>query len=659
MTPPWQASRRIGIVLLACALAPGAAHSQALSDEAFVHRLKAAAASHILDRSRAIAPEAAGGSPAALRRALPFRGAGAAFSDRIINDRSLDAPGATQSEVSIAAAGSHVVAVWNDGQGLVTLGSTIGYAYSTDGGATWTDGGAPLATGGVGAWTTGPVVTVNEKTGTFYLAALCEPTYLTNGVGVTKGTFIDGELMWDTPRLAISANRQVTAYDQPWIAADSVSGNLYLTYARFNLLNGTNRIDYQRNTGNNAVAWSAPSTLSSPDDVARVRAPRIAVGPEGVVWAAWHTIGTGELDFLRVRRSTNLGAFFTAEVTAASLYANFGSGAPGFSRGFGLTAPSLAVDRTYGSHRGRVYLAWNESLNYFDDPLGTAGAGIEEEPNDTPAGATPFTPGQILTGVLPSSLDGDCWSFHGVAGETFIFFLDAGFSPSFDAAFRLIGIDGVTHLAFSESGSSGIGLIVFTLPRDGTYFLRVQPFAGVGAYVIFTGVNGKPAERARDQRDVFVSHSDDGSTWSSPSRVNDDPAGYDDWLPEVAVGDFGRPYVVWYDWRDSPPATCGGVSHVYLARSEDGGDTRASLGPVTAAPTAWTSVVSGYFPNQGFHLGAYGNSQGLHLAWADGRLGDPDIFAASTALVRGQVDVPPGAPSASGILDVHPIPADR
>src|SRR5215471_9504738 len=225
--------------------------------------------------------------------------AGSLFPNVLVNDRSHDTPGAAQSSVSIAAAGRNVVATWDDAQRRIAPVSMVGYASSSDDGATWKDGGAPLTTGGVTRWTGSPMVAVNEQTGTFYLVALCEPTSITNGVAITKGTFIDGEVQWDTPRIAVSANRQATRYDAPWLAADPESGNLYLTYVRYNLLNGTNRIDYQRNTGNNAIAWSAPSTLSSPDDVARVRTPRIAAGPDGAVWAAWHTIGTGSQDFIK------------------------------------------------------------------------------------------------------------------------------------------------------------------------------------------------------------------------------------------------------------------------------------------------------------------------------------------------------------------------
>ena len=660
--PGRHASAWIGILLVAGAAVwrPPVAGAQAQSDsrdaDSLILKLKAAAVGRMMEIVR---NDAAPAEPPlfASERVVTLRSTTSGFPNLPVNDRSLDAPGAVQSGASIAAAGRNVVAAWNDGQGLLTLGSTIGYASSSDDGATWRDGGAPLTTGGVSQWTSDPVVAVNERTGTFYLAALCQPTSGTQGVAVTKGTFIDGQVMWDTPRLAISANRQVTRYDQPWLAADSVSGNLYLTYVRYNLLNGSNRIDYQRNTGNNDVAWSAPATLSSPDDVARVRAPRIAAGPDGAVWAAWHTIGTGPLDFFRVRRSTNFGTFFAPEVTAESLYVNFGSGAPGFNRGAGFVTPSLAVDRGFGPYRGRAYLAWNESVDFFDDPLGTAGAAVEEEPDDSPATATPFTPGQILSGAIPTTLDVDCWSFHGLQGQTVILFLDAGAVPDFDAALRLICSDGATQLAFSETGSSGNGLIVFTIPADGTYTLRVQPFSGIGAYTLYTGLNGKPHERARDHRDVFVSASDDNHSWSPPTLVNDDPALYDDWLPEIVVGDLGRPYVMWYDWRDAPPSTCGGVSSVYLARSEDGGGTWSPLGSISDTPTAWTSVVSPFLTNQGSHLGAYGNSRGLHLAWADGRSGDPDVFATFQSLDDGVVGVPQTPPAALAVLDVLPNPS--
>jgi hypothetical protein len=56
------------------------------------------------------------------------------------------------------------------------------------------------------------------------------------------------------------------------------------------------------------------------------------------------------------RRSADHGATWTADVTVAALSATHGS-----------DPPSIAVDRTTGRDRGRIHLAWTESI----DTLGT------------------------------------------------------------------------------------------------------------------------------------------------------------------------------------------------------------------------------------------------------------------------------------------------
>lgn len=163
-------------------------------------------------------------------------GAAAIATNVLVNNRATDTancgvPCSGQCEVSIAASGSNLVAAWNDGEGFVTGLSTQGFAYSTNNGMTWVDGGIPPTTN-VGTWTSDPVVAVNEKTGAFYFAALCEPTFSTNGIGVVKGTFSGGVLTWGTPRLVISGNNNTVLYDKQWLAADSLTGNLYLIYTR-------------------------------------------------------------------------------------------------------------------------------------------------------------------------------------------------------------------------------------------------------------------------------------------------------------------------------------------------------------------------------------------------------------------------------------------
>jgi hypothetical protein len=86
------------------------------------------------------------------QRSGPASGSGAtaqpAFTNVRVNDPSLDAhepDQSTQSETTIAVAGSHVAVAYNDSQqtGLfLTAGSDLaGYSYSADGGASFTDGG--------------------------------------------------------------------------------------------------------------------------------------------------------------------------------------------------------------------------------------------------------------------------------------------------------------------------------------------------------------------------------------------------------------------------------------------------------------------------------------------------------------------------------------
>jgi hypothetical protein len=580
-------------------------------------------------------PESAepGNTPPVTLRA-PGASLASAYPNVPVNDRATDqVPGSGQSEVSIAAHGNDLVASWNDAE---TIPSTIqGFGYSTDGGQTWVDGGS-LPTPNVGRWDGDPVVTVNEKTGEFYVIGICEPTPTTNGIGMVRGMFSGGTLVWGTPEMAISGSDASVFYDKPWMVADSTSGNVYITYTRFAVSLGmitSSRIEIVRKTSP-ALPFQAPIPLSGVADAGHVQGSRVVVGPGGDVWVAWFVVGATDLDFLRVRRSTHRGASpWDPEVTAASYYANFGSGAPGFSRAMGIAFPGMAVDRTSGPNRGRLYLTWNESINYFDDPIGVGGDVAETESNDTPMTASPFTPGQALTGAIDLSADLDYWGFQGSEGQTIICQCHVT-DGNLIAAFRLICSDGSSRLAYSEARAGGRdGLVVFTLPADGTYALRVAPTSGLGTYRIATGLNVPGPERARDHRDVFVTTSDDGLDWSTPVRVNDDPGHFDNSFPEVAVADLGRPYVIWYDWRDAPPSTCGAVSSVYGARSDDGGVSWSSLGPLSDAQTAWTSVVSNLSPNQGDYIALFGNPVALYPCWADGRFGDPDVFMTTVPLV--------------------------
>lgn len=544
-----------------------------------------------------------------------------------VNDPAGDGAGTAQSGASIASRGNDVLIAWNDGLGP----HDQGYGYSTDGGLTFTDGGVPPAPPGW-TWSSDPVVTVDEKTGTFYCASLVEPTRGTNGVAVVAATFSGATLTWGAPVLVRSVSDASAVIDKPWMVADSTTGNLYLTYSTFDGATG-DHIDFQRSV-NGGATWSAPAQISSPADNGAVQGSRPAVGPAGELYATWSALGAGPEDYLRVRKSTTGGTSWGAEATAASLYLNFGTGAPGFNRERGVDLPSIAVDRSMGVNRGRVHLAWTESIDRYDDPVNTLGPGVERENNNAFVRATPFTPGQLLRGSLSSTSDLDYFSFTATAGASYVLECDSVPGPLYTMRV-FCGQDTTTRLAFAgdvTAPAGGRGYIIWTAPASGTYYLRMACVSGAatGGYRISTGVAGVGVERARDSRDVFASHSDDGTDWSTPALVSDAPPRYDEFLPEVMVAADGMPYVSWLDWRDDG---CGGKSYQYLSRSTDGGDTWGASQRFSDVQNNWTDVSlnSDLAPDMGDHRQLCADGGFLRPTWTDGRGGSPDVYAARVA----------------------------
>jgi hypothetical protein len=284
--------------------------------------------------------------------------------------------------------------------------------------------------------------------------------------------------------------------------------------------------------------------------------------------------------------------------------------------------------------------------------MGSLGLVTESEPNDQSAKATPFTIGEALTGSISPSFDVDWFRFHGDQGQTAIIYLDS-LESRLDVALRLWCDDGETRLAYSTSVNVRQRILLYTLTHTGDYFVTIAPHNdSTGTYRMFSGWARRDGERGRDQRDVFVSHSDDGTHWSSPAMATDDPAGYDDWLPELAVGADGDPYLAWLDWREGDPAACGAASNVRLARSEDGGDRWLPTGLVTDVSTLWSGVLSNLSPNMGDYIGLMADEQGILPAWADGRDGDPDVFAAFWPLAGAARRITPlaGEPQSGGVL---------
>lgn len=601
-------------------------------------------------------------------------------ANRIVNDRTGDSFDSGQSETSIVGFGNRLLAAWNDGQGFVSGTDTQDWATSVDGGVTWTDQGQFPHPPGYASfeWTSDPVLALNEKTGAFYFSALCEweNSGRRSGVGVVKGRFNGDTFSWGVPVVVRDVSYFTDFVDKNWLVADSVSNRVFLTYSRFP--NGLSRIEFQ-------WADSALSSFSAPQQISLnvatengwVQGSRPVVDGDGRLFVMYYLIGQTEADYYKVSRSLNGGVSFNPATIAATVFTNFGTGAPGFNRPIGVQFAGISVDRSHGPDRGRLYLTWPESINWLDDvgSIGQAGNRNEVEANNTAGVATPAALGQTLRGAVSNLTDIDFFSIPLAAGQHLIAAADSTAAVG-EMRLRLFAGDGTTRLTFTSFDATinpspqypdGIPSgWLFTAPATGTYYLAIDSRPGVGgggtgAYRVRIGTADQSGERGRDQRDIFLASSTDGIAWGTPLRLNESPVGFDDWLPEVAVAPDGGVYGAWYDFSVAPPATNGGQSGVVLARSGDGGVTWTVLGQIADTLSNWTASVTNIEPNQGDYIALFANDSYVWPSWADARHGNPDVFVTRVPIIPNGVTaafeaVRLGAESIS--IDWQATPAD-
>ena len=263
--------------------------------------------------------------------------------------------------------------------------------------------------------------------------------------------------------------------------------------------------------------------------------------------------------------------------------------------GVGLNPPKdqdkewLAADKTNSPYRNNLYMAWTEFDHYgshseldstrilfsrsedqsttWTTPIRISDWGgncIDED--ETVEGATPA--------VGPAGQVYMAWSAHDQiffdrsfdGGETFGSDIIVTDQPG-GWAFDISGVDRcngmpITACDVSTSIHQGRVYVVFSDQRHGTH-----------------------------NTDVFLCYSDDeGSTWSAPSRVNDDTGESQQFLPWLTVDPgTGTVAVVFYDRRN----TTGDATEVTVAVSSDGGESFNNILVSDNAFTPWDTVFFG------------------------------------------------------------------
>jgi hypothetical protein len=186
---------------------------------------------------------------------------------------------------------------------------------------------------------------------------------------------------------------------------------------------------------------------------------------------------------------------------------------------------------------------------------------------------------------------------------------DAGVTPTFSPTAVILGGSTAVQVTPNPVGLAG-QVYVCTDNSTGPHQDNVYVLASVNPI-------------GSDPLDVhFIRSSDGGMTWSSPVRVNDDPAGNNawQWFGAMSVAPSGRIDAIWNDTRNDPLVMFSELMYSY---STDGG---ATWSPNVALSAPFNHALG--YPQQnkiGDYYDLVADAAGAHIAYAATFNGEQDV----------------------------------
>jgi hypothetical protein len=327
--------------------------------------------------------------------------------------------GMTQSETSVAWCGANAVVGFNDSGSFVAsmLGlvdspsgsfSVNGWSVSTSAGGEFSDKGTllsdPLPSTVRSRDLFGDPVLGCTRESTFYYASLATDRPRTGGgvrlSGITVSRSSDGGQSFGGATMAVAKDASSHFLDKPWMAVapglTPDSDVIHVTYTDFDSSRATaacgllprTAIEYVRSVDGGAT-WVSPLVI---DEVCGflpfVQGSQVRTGLGNEVYVAWERYPNGRTPprHIHIRRSINQGGSFASAAVVAGDVVGVGDGSAlqGDFRAF-LDLQGLAVDRSMGANRGRVYVSWHDGRNLSQmDPFGSPGC-LPRAPGQPPA----------------------------------------------------------------------------------------------------------------------------------------------------------------------------------------------------------------------------------------------------------------------------------
>lgn len=293
--------------------------------------------------------------------------------------------------------------------------------------------------------------------------------------------------------------------------------------------------------------------------------------------------------------------------------------------------PWLTVDRTTGisGKSGNAYVTYTKFIypTTLDCQTGTSTTNSPIKIKRSTDGGTTFGAEADVSGTYTSSQGSSVAA--GPDGTVWVAFVSFTGCPQCIVVARSTD-GGQTFSRVKVSDVNGVD----ELPAGNGNTFRADAFPSmtVGddgtAYVVWSEKRG-----GSPLTDVWLSSSSNGTTWSSPVRVNQNTAG-DQFFPSVVAGN-GTVFVTYLDRRDDPSNV---LYRQYLSHSHDGGATWDDM-TVASAPSDPNAVL---FQGERF-IGDYNGldllpaGNGVWTSWVDTRRSDQstghqDAFASRVTL---------------------------
>jgi len=349
-------------------------------------------------------------------------GDGLPFTNARVNQ---DASGEPQNETTIIADPTNaqrLVGAWNDyfnvnpGQNTV-----IGYGWTTDGGASWQSSRVNFGTLPASQSTGDPALTA-DATGIFYLGVLA---YSGTASGILVARSTDGGVSFQEPV------RLDNGGDKEFLTVDPANNNVYVVWENGGTFGQT--IYFSKST-DQGLSYTPRRAISGSGSTGNGAYP--VVGPDGDIYVIWSNFGStiyfdrsldDGVSWLDPDRTVN------NQIDAPRSPLNGGFRNP--------QIPAIAVDRTNGPFRDRIYVVWG------DERLGDPDILISYSGDK---GDTWSAPLRVNDDVIGNDADQFFpWVTVDASGAVHVTFLDRREDPS--------GLLLAMYLATSTDGGASFG----------------------------------------------------------------------------------------------------------------------------------------------------------------------------------------------------------